>query len=141
MHNELNRVTKKPVYQEMDFDNEPWDKQSIEWWRYNNLRDDSSLLDLFQGQLMNKTECLKCGYSSIAFDNYMDLSLSFPKKSRCSLEDCLTSFISEERMQECGYRCSKCKRKDNFSKQMTIWKLPKILVIHLKRFSNTNRYR
>jgi ubiquitin C-terminal hydrolase len=91
---------------------------------------------------MNKIECLSCGYKSLAFDNFMDLSISIPRKAVRitgyeNLEECLKSFISPERMEECGYKCSKCKKVDNFSKELTIYRFPRILVIHLKRFYNS----
>ncbi len=91
---------------------------------------------------MNKIECVKCGHKSLKFDNFMDLSVSFPRKSvkilgYISVEECLKNFITPERMEVCGYRCTGCKREDNFVKDMTIYRLPRILVIHLKRFYNS----
>ena len=91
---------------------------------------------------MNKIECQNCNYASYAFDNFMDLSISIPRKGvritgYVSLDDCLKSFISPERMEECGYKCTKCKKVDNFNKEMTIYRFPKIMVIHLKRFYNS----
>lgn len=70
---------------------------------------------------MSKTQCKACGHSSLAFDNYMDLSIPIPKQpgnfnEAIRLEDCLSMFIQEEVMEKCGYKCSKCKREDNFSK-------------------------
>ena len=44
-------------------------------------------------------------------------------------------------MESCGYKCSKCKKVDNMEKQMTIYRYPKILVIHLKRFYNSTMRR
>ena len=43
---------------------------------------------------MNKIECNKCKYVSLAFDNFMDLSLSIPRRAyriigEVKLEDCL----------------------------------------------------
>ena len=74
----------------------------------------------------------------------MDLSIPIPKpskrsysQSRVALEDCLDTFSSEEYMEKCGYKCSKCKLEDTCSKQMTVYRLPKVLVIHLKRFQNS----
>jgi ubiquitin C-terminal hydrolase len=59
---------------------------------------------------MNKIECQACGHSSLAFDNFMDLSISIPRKGvritgYVDLKDCLRSFIQAERMEECGYKC------------------------------------
>jgi ubiquitin carboxyl-terminal hydrolase 2/21/ubiquitin carboxyl-terminal hydrolase 8 len=54
MHNEMNRITSKPKYKELDFDKLPIEKQSQEWWNYNLARDDSPITDLFSGQLLNR---------------------------------------------------------------------------------------
>lgn len=41
-------------------------------------------------------------------------------------------------MEKCGFKCEKCKSEDDFKKQMTVWKFPQILAIHLKRFLITS---
>jgi len=73
----------------------------------------------------------------------MDISLHLPSFSFSSvnLKDCLKSFIEPEKMEKCGFRCEKCKAVDHFDKNMTIFRFPKILVIHMKRFQNTGRNR
>jgi len=91
---------------------------------------------------MNKIECKNCGHCSYAFDNFMDLSLPIPRKAvkmlgYVDLSECLQTFISPERMEECGYKCVKCKKVDNFQKELSIFRFPKILVVHLKRFYNS----
>jgi ubiquitin C-terminal hydrolase len=44
-------------------------------------------------------------------------------------------------MEKCGYRCEnkKCKAVDKMDKDITIFRFPKILVIHLKRFSRREK--
>ncbi len=37
-------------------------------------------------------------------------------------------------MIDCGYKCEACKKSVNVEKDLTIYRFPKILVIHLKRF-------
>jgi ubiquitin C-terminal hydrolase len=138
MHNELNRIVKKPKYKQIDCDNNPMIEQSEIWYRYFRDRDNSIITDLFEGQLMSKIECEKCGHKSLTFDNFMDLSIQIPKSSS-SVGDCLENFISAERMEKCGYKCSKCKAIDRMDKQITIFRFPKILVIHLKRFSRREK--
>ena len=44
-------------------------------------------------------------------------------------------------MENCGYKCSKCKGVDNMEKDITIFRYPKILVVHLKRFYNSSMRR
>ena len=72
----------------------------------------------------------------------MDLSVSFPRKGvritgQVELRECLETFIKPERMEECGFKCKKCKGVDTMTKELTVFRFPKILVIHLKRFYNS----
>jgi ubiquitin carboxyl-terminal hydrolase 8 len=139
-------VTTKPPYKEINCDKLPVDKQSEEWASYFKARDNSIITDLFEGQLCSRLECTSCGYKSYTFDSFLDLSVGIPRKSvritgYVGLEECLNSFIVPERMAECGYKCPKCKGIDKMEKEMTIFRLPKVLVIHLKRFYNSTMRR
>jgi len=71
----------------------------------------------------------------------MDLSLSIPARSMGGVDvaDCLKDFVAKETMEKCGYRCSKCKAVDKMEKDITVYRFPKILVIHLKRFSRREK--
>lgn len=42
-------------------------------------------------------------------------------------------------MEKCGYRCQKCKAVDRMDKDITIFRFPKVLVVHLKRFSRRQK--
>mgnify|MGYP001126578104 CR=1 FL=1 len=107
------------------------------------MRDDSIITDLFEGQLCSKIECQKCGYQSLTFDNFMDLSVQIPKKyisvGSVDVSDCVQSFTAKESMEKCGYKCEKCKAVDRMEKDITIFRFPTILVIHLKRFSRREK--
>ena len=146
IHNELNRVTTKPAYKEIDCDKEPVDKQSEIWAKYFKARDNSIITDLFEGQLCSCLTCSQCGYKSYTFDNFLDLSLSIPRKSvkitgYVSLDELMKSYISPERMAQCGFKCATCKKVDTMDKDMSIFRYPKVLVIHLKRFYNSTTRR
>lgn len=122
------------------------EKQSEGWHKYYRERDDSIMTDLFEGQLMNKIKCLSCGYETLAFDNFMDLSVEIPRKAvrflgNINITDCLDKFIEAEKMIDCGYKCSGCKKNVSVEKNLTIYRFPKILVIHLKRFYNSSMRR
>jgi ubiquitin C-terminal hydrolase len=72
----------------------------------------------------------------------MDLSVSFPRKGvritgQVELSECLETFIKPEKMEECGFKCKKCKGVDTMTKELTVFRFPRILVIHLKRFYNS----
>ena len=100
-------------------------------------RDDSIVTDLFSGQLLNKVICTTCNYESLSFDNFWDLSLSFTRGlsmlESCDLTRMFEHFLKEELLED-PFFCEKCKEKRKSKKKFIIWKLPTILVIHLKRF-------
>eukprot|EP01031_Cornospumella_fuschlensis_P027371 gene27371-33060_t len=59
---------------------------------------------------------------------------------RCTLEKCLAKFTAEELLEgENAYYCEKCKKKQVGRKQLMIYKYPKVLVIHIKRFKFQSR--
>eukprot|EP01022_Parablepharisma_sp_SALTPOND_P011987 TRINITY_DN1528_c0_g1_i1.p2 TRINITY_DN1528_c0_g1~~TRINITY_DN1528_c0_g1_i1.p2 ORF type:complete len:951 (-),score=91.24 TRINITY_DN1528_c0_g1_i1:6395-9247(-) len=54
---------------------------------------------------------------------------------RITLEDCLELFSKEEQLDENNmWHCSKCKKNVQAIKKMTLYKLPRILIVQLKRF-------
>jgi len=54
----------------------------------------------------------------------------------CSLYACLEAFIKEEPLgPEDMWYCPGCKEHQQASKKLDLWRLPEILIIHLKRFS------
>ena len=76
----------------------------------------------------------------------MDLSVQIPRKAvrytgYIDVDECLKTFTAPEKMENCGYKCSKCKGIDNMEKDITIFRFPRILVIHPKRFYNSSMRR
>lgn len=53
------------------------------------------------------------------------------------LDHCLRAFTTEEKLEE-TYHCGHCKGKQPATKKLQIWKLPPILIVHLKRFNFVN---
>lgn len=55
-----------------------------------------------------------------------------------TLQDCLEEFTKEEKLGEDDlWYCPRCKKHQQATKRFDLWKLPEILVVHLKRFSNS----
>ena len=60
--------------------------------------------------------------------------------SRCSLEDCLREFTKDEVIDgDNKIECSKCRAKRTMVKRLQVYRFPKVLVLHLKRFGNTRK--
>ena len=115
-----------------------------EMWKQYLTKEDSLVIDLFCGQIMSTLTCTKCNNRSVTYDPFWDLSLSIPKRScnysrytdSLSLSDCLKLFTKKEDLDgDEKPKCEKCKTRQKCEKQIKIHRFPKILVIHLKRFS------
>ncbi|TIB18685.1 hypothetical protein E3P92_00428 [Wallemia ichthyophaga] len=55
-----------------------------------------------------------------------------------TIEDCLDEFTKEEKLgEEDLWYCSKCKKHQQATKKFDLWKVPDVLVVHLKRFASS----
>ncbi|CAG8622358.1 9116_t:CDS:2, partial [Cetraspora pellucida] len=109
-------------------------------WEKHLMRNSSIVVSLFQGQFCNRLMCMTCGKTSTSYDVFMYLSLPIPTNIKnnvhVDLEMCLKSFIKEEILDgNDAWNCPKCKCPRLTTKQLSISRLPDILLIHLKRFS------
>ncbi|XP_069470458.1 ubiquitin carboxyl-terminal hydrolase 2 isoform X2 [Ambystoma mexicanum] len=138
LHNEVNRVSSRPRTQPDDLDHLPDTEKGKEMWKRYLQREDSKIVDLFVGQLKSSLTCTECGYCSTVFDPFWDLSLPIAKKGypEVSLMDCIRLFTKEDILDgDEKPTCYRCKARRKCTKKFTIQKFPKILVLHLKRFS------
>lgn len=64
LHEDLNRITKKPYVEEPDYCGQEDATAAIQAWQRHLLRDQSVIVDLFQGQMKSTVGCLnrKCGH-------------------------------------------------------------------------------
>ncbi|XP_042202589.1 ubiquitin carboxyl-terminal hydrolase 2a, partial [Callorhinchus milii] len=140
LHNEVNRVLTRPKASAEDLDHLPDDEKGKQMWKKYLEREDSRIVDLFVGQLKSSLTCSECGYCSTVFDPFWDLSLPISKKGygEVSLMDCIRLFTKEDVLDgDEKPTCYRCKARRRCTKKFTIQKFPKILVLHLKRFSES----
>ncbi|KAL2009773.1 hypothetical protein VTN00DRAFT_5580 [Thermoascus crustaceus] len=104
----------------------------------------------FYGKLRSSVTCDRCGNVTRTEDPMVDLSLDVQvqakkralgghgSSSTPTLNGCLESFTSPERLMADVYNCSGCGgTPQKATKQLRIKKLPAILCIQLKRFEHT----
>ena len=80
LHEDLNRITNKPYIELLE--KQPYEDDmtaSKRWWDLHKKREDSIIIDLFNGQLKSETTCQVCHKSSITYDPFMFLCLPLPK--------------------------------------------------------------
>ena len=94
-HEDLNRVTNKEYKELNEKQKDETDEQaSRRYWDYNKSREDSIIVDLFQGQYKTTIECTSCGFTSVTFDCYMNLQIPIPTKK---LQNQIKFFTSDRK--------------------------------------------
>lgn len=124
LHEDLNRVLHKPSNgttpdREAELERLSQAIASAQEWETYQMRNDSLIVDFFQGQFRNRMECLTChkvgsdlcgtgwtidgaynvSQTSTTYNSFMYLSLPMPSSkgpSKVSLQSCLEAFVKEE---------------------------------------------
>ncbi|WZZ90006.1 hypothetical protein YC2023_118585 [Brassica napus] len=95
----------------------------------------SSLVhQIFGGSLRSQVKCAQCSHCSDKFDPFLDLSLDISRAD--SLQRALLRFTAVELLDNGSkvYQCERCRQKVKAIKQLTVFKAPSVLTVHLKRF-------
>ena len=69
LHEDLNRILNKPTHEvtttrEEELEKLPQQIASEQEWKIYRMRNDSIVVDFFQGQFRNRLECQTCGKAS-----------------------------------------------------------------------------
>jgi len=145
LHEDLNRTRKRPPYEERkslaaeDISRRGEERYAAEAWHDHLRRHRSVLVDLCQGQLRSQVQCCECGCTSVTFDPFLFLSLPMPPglgRGGCEpFEAAIRAFCAEERLDGSDrWGCPRCAKRVAASKRLSLWKLPLLLLVHLKRF-------
>jgi ubiquitin C-terminal hydrolase len=98
----------------------------------------SSIIDIFNGTMKYTKKCIYCGTSSDKYEKFMSINVEIPNITdrNISLYDCLDNYFIETQLDDDNYyMCNFCGIKNKAYNKSIIWKLPKILIIQLKRFN------
>ncbi|KAI9140732.1 hypothetical protein BKA69DRAFT_1078468 [Paraphysoderma sedebokerense] len=81
LHEDLNRILKRPYKEIGDYDDSiPDEVHSRNQWDYFKSREDSIIIDHFQGQYKSTLRCLQCDKVSKTFDPFRVLSVPLPEE-------------------------------------------------------------
>nr|CAD97662.1 hypothetical protein [Homo sapiens] len=142
LHEDLNKADNRKRYKEENNDHLDDFKAAEHAWQKHKQLNESIIVALFQGQFKSTVQCLTCHKKSRAFEAFMYLSLPLASTSKCTLQDCLRLFSKEEKLTDNNrFYCSHCRARRDSLKKIEIWKLPPVLLVHLKRFSYDGRWK
>lgn len=119
----------------------------------NTSQHSSPFEDLFHGQLLHQTKCLTCEDAKKRYESFQDISVPIQKEAKVndpkafsptpkkaqdseSLLWALSQFARIEHLSgDNKYFCENCLTHTEAEISTSFEKLPKILIIHLKRFT------
>lgn len=108
------------------------------------IKDHSVIDQFFGGVFVSILKCQECKHVSKTKDAFLDLSISLsPKECKnVELADLLQCFLNEEFLKDeerisCEKCCKDTSKRVEAIKRIEILEYPKILVLHLKRFTPT----
>lgn len=118
---------------------------SRQWLSFQS-KEYSPLNYMFNGMMQTVKKCICCNNIKNNFEPFLTLPLSIPVKNNhdfnksYSIYDCMDNMIQEEKLDDDNkFNCEMCGLKNEGYTNTLLWKTPKILVIHIKRFI-TNSY-
>lgn len=96
-------------------------------------REEKVIADHFAGKFDNQLICKGCPHYSERSEPFLSVSLNV--KNKKSVHESLTSFVEGEMLEgNNAYLCEKCDKKVDTLKRTCIKRLPKVLILVLKRF-------
>ncbi|XP_021498507.1 ubiquitin carboxyl-terminal hydrolase 8 [Meriones unguiculatus] len=142
LHEDLNKADNRKRHKEENNDHLDDFRAAEHAWQKHKQLNESIIVALFQGQFKSTVQCLTCQKKSRTFEAFMYLSLPLASTSKCTLQDCLRLFSKEEKLTDNNrFYCSHCRARRDSLKKIEIWKLPPVLLVHLKRFSYDGRWK
>uniref|UniRef100_A0AAF5PTQ7 Ubiquitin carboxyl-terminal hydrolase n=2 Tax=Wuchereria bancrofti TaxID=6293 RepID=A0AAF5PTQ7_WUCBA len=95
----------------------------------------SPISDIFNCQTVSSLQCNKCKRQSVTFEELAQLSIEVPNRNS-TIEDCIRNHFQDVELDgSCKWRCPDCESLQTATRRTFLWKLPQVLVIHLKRFT------
>lgn len=100
-------------------------------WAMAHHKEHSPLIDLFYGQHISQIKCTHCSKIHHNYEVFMHLTLPIHGSS---LSTCLERFFAPEHIEH--WTCDACKTSLPSQHITRLWRLPRILIITYKRFTN-----
>merc|ERR1711933_424997 len=96
-------------------------------------KNESLINEIYQGQMVSRTLCLKCEYCSERKENFLDAIVQI--QGLKNLSESLSSLCkSEYLVGDNKYLCEKCNAKVDAKRSVAYVKLPNVLTLALNRF-------
>lgn len=113
---------------------------SLNSWNSFWSKEYSDVLNIFYGQTHTKLICKQCSTVSSSYEPWNMLKVSIPGSEggiAPTLLECIADTFATEEIHD--YECDNCKKKTIASKEHSISRFPPVLILVLKRFTNSGQ--
>lgn len=114
--------------------------KAIQSWADYHSKEYSPIIHNFYGQSQITVECTNCGNKNQRYEPWLVIKAPIPGSTMPgspapSLQTCLASAFDSETIED--YACEKCKDKHKATITSRISRMPDVLFVSLKRFTNS----
>jgi ubiquitin C-terminal hydrolase len=109
----------------------------VAWDQYIKMFGGSFITDIFGGQIKSTLVCQICNKERDSYEtiNNLSLPLARPQNNNVvDIVDCFRSFFAPEQLEDL-LTCDHCRARTPTMKYMKLWIFPKVLILHLKRYT------
>ena len=138
MNKELNEVKNPAKYEELKTENKSKVQCDREYDEFFRKRENSLIMDVFYGQLINIFKC-DCGKESYSFEKILDLPLLLKRSCSHTIKELMDDYFEQEEIifetkcESCGKKGKKHTKKVKFSQP------PNILILSLQRIDGRSQ--
>ena len=141
LHEDLNRVLHKPYTTLPEREARSDLELADEFWKRHLLRNQSAVVDTFQGQLRSEEICLSCGHRRVTFEPFTVLRTPLATEDGCApLVGCIEA-LSVWEVLEGGEAifCPECSEREgeycfmSTKRRKALWSLPKLLLVQVDK--------
>uniref|UniRef100_A0A914HCU9 ubiquitinyl hydrolase 1 n=1 Tax=Globodera rostochiensis TaxID=31243 RepID=A0A914HCU9_GLORO len=138
LHEDTNRVDMRRPF-EQNYDSSNLLASAQDFFTRSGQFSSSPVNDFFNLTTISELQCKTCNATSVRFEAVTQISVELPSTDNClKLKDCLKAHFSTTTL-DAPWNCPRCKSKQPATRSTKIWKMPAVLIIHLKRFSLSAR--
>jgi ubiquitin C-terminal hydrolase len=115
---------------------DPMIVEAVKGWKSAFEKQYSPLTDLIFGLMRVQYTCGGCNTVHTRWETFNTFKVSLTRYESGvpkSLLECMQDELQEEDID--GYACDACKEKTSTKKKQTIWRLPRVFLVTLKRFT------
>lgn len=132
-----NRTSKYDLMEKNKYSKSQYDiqkyKMDISWIEKTGV-EYSKLIELFYGNSITQIICGHCNHISHNYEIYSSIMLPLYD----TLDESIKQYFKDEFLNDIDmdWKCDECKHRTKSKKTTKLWKLPNILIITLKRFTD-----